>query len=126
MICLPVVVSPVKETLEMRGLAAIACPTDPPGPVTTLSTPGGRTSAVRPARIRSVKGVLDAGLMTVQLPAASAGAIFHAAISNGKFHGIIWPTTPSGSLKWYAIVSLSIVEFAPSSARWQPGKYRKE
>src|ERR1700730_17851128 len=85
MICLPVVVSPVKETLEMRGLAAIAWPTDPPGPVTTLSTPGGRISAVRPARIRRVKGVLDAGLMNVQLPAASAGAIFHAAISSGKF-----------------------------------------
>src|ERR1700681_431238 len=100
MICLPVVVSPVKETLEIRGLAARAWLTDPPGPVTTLNTPGGRISAIRPARIRRVKGVLDAGLMIVQLPAASAGAIFHAAISSGKFHGMIWPTTPSGSLKW--------------------------
>src|SRR6266567_4089512 len=125
MICLPVDVSPVKETLAIRGLAAIAWPTDPPGPVTTLSTPGGRISAIRPARIRRVSGVFDAGLMTVQLPAASAGAIFHAPISSGKFHGIIWPTTPSGSLKWYAIVSLSIVEIAPSSALMQPEKYRK-
>ncbi len=99
MICLPVTVSPVNETLAMRGLAAIAWPTVRPGPVTTLSTPGGRMSAVSSANISKVSGVWDAGLMTVQLPAASAGAIFHAAISSGKFHGMIWPTTPSGSRK---------------------------
>ena len=29
-------------------------------------------------------------------PHASAGAIFHASISSGKFHGMIWPATPSG------------------------------
>ena len=33
------------------------------------------------------------------LPAASAGASFHAAIVSGKFHGVISPTTPSGSRK---------------------------
>ncbi len=27
-------------------------------------------------------------------------AAAHAAISGGKFHGMIWPTTPSGSWKW--------------------------
>ena len=31
------------------------------------------------------------------LPQASAGASFHAAISSGKFHGTICPTTPSGA-----------------------------
>jgi len=30
-------------------------------------------------------------------PAASAGPSFHAAISSGKFHGMICPTTPIGS-----------------------------
>ena len=45
-------------------------------------------------------GVCSAGFNTTQLPAASAGASFHAAIRMGKFHGMIWPTTPSGSLKW--------------------------
>ena len=45
-------------------------------------------------------GVGEAGLMTEQLPAASAGASFHAAISSGKLNGMIWPTTPSGSRKW--------------------------
>jgi hypothetical protein len=29
-------------------------------------------------------------------PAANAGAIFHDNIHKGKFHGIIWPTTPTG------------------------------
>ena len=33
------------------------------------------------------------------LPAASAGATFHEAITSGKFHGVIRPTTPSGSRK---------------------------
>ena len=62
-------------------------------------------------------GVGDAGFMTEQLPAASAGASFHAAISSGKLNGMIWPTTPSGSRKWYATVSLSISVERPSSAR---------
>jgi hypothetical protein len=45
-------------------------------------------------------GVLSAGFSTTQLPAPSAGASFQAAIRIGKFHGMIWPTTPSGSWKW--------------------------
>ena len=44
-------------------------------------------------------GVCSAGFSTTQLPAASAGASFHVAIRIGKFHGMIWPTTPSGSWK---------------------------
>ena len=50
--------------------------------------------------LRIDHGVGLAGLSAVQLPAASAGAIFHAPISNGKSNGMIWPTTPSGSWKW--------------------------
>ena len=57
-------------------------------------------SAVSSAKIASVNGVCSADFMTTQFPAASAGASFHAAISNGKFHGMICPTTPNGSLKW--------------------------
>ena len=37
------------------------------------------------------------GLMTTVLPAASAGASFHDSSSSGEFHGVIMPTTPSGS-----------------------------
>ena len=45
-------------------------------------------------------GVDSAGLSTTQLPAPKAGASFHAAIRMGKFQGMIWPTTPSGSWMW--------------------------
>ena len=42
-------------------------------------------------------GTSSAGLKTMVLPNASAGAIFQAGIASGKFHGVISPTTPSGS-----------------------------
>src|ERR1700722_16661097 len=71
----------------------------PPGALMTLSTPGGSSSPASCAKIMMLSGVLDAGLMTTQLPAPIAGASFHAAISSGKFQGMIWPTTPRGSLK---------------------------
>ena len=43
-----------------------------------------------------MSGVVSAGFSTTVLPVASAGASFHAAISSGKFHGMIWPATPTG------------------------------
>ena len=68
-----------------------------PSPVTTLSTPGGSpASCASSANSSAVSGVNSAGLSTTVLPAASAGAIFHASISSGKFHGMICPTTPTG------------------------------
>src|SRR2546422_369503 len=45
MISWPVVVSPVNATLPMPGWAAIAAPAVPPGPVTTLTTPGGKPAS---------------------------------------------------------------------------------
>jgi len=47
------------------------------------------------ANSKAVSDVYSAGLKTTVLPAASAGAIFHANIRSGKFHGTIWPTTPT-------------------------------
>ena len=35
--------------------------------------------------------------MTTVQPAASAGPHFQETISIGKFHGMIWPATPTGS-----------------------------
>jgi len=35
--------------------------------------------------------------MTATHPAANAGANFHTVKSSGKFHGMIIPTTPTGS-----------------------------
>ena len=49
------------------------------------------------AKRSAVSGVSSAGLRTTVLPAASAGASFHDAIASGKFHGVMSPTTPSGS-----------------------------
>ena len=99
MISRPVVVSPVNAIFAMRELVANALPISLPGPVMTLITPGGRMSPIRPISTSKLSGVLEAGLMTVQFPAPTAGASFHAAISRGKFQGMICPTTPSGSLK---------------------------
>ena len=42
-------------------------------------------------------GVCSAGLSTMVQPAANAGPSFQAAISRGKFQGMICPTTPTGS-----------------------------
>ena len=63
-----------------------------PSPVTMFTTPGG-SSAWRTTSQKSsaVSGVVSAGLSTTVFPAASAGASFHASISSGKFHGMIWP-----------------------------------
>ena len=99
MISRPVVVSPVKAILAMRGLDASGLPASRPKPLTMLSTPGGSRSPISSASTRIEAGVCSAGLSTTQLPAASAGASFQAAIRSGKFHGMIWPTTPSGSWK---------------------------
>ena len=44
----------------------------------------------------AVSGVNSAGFNTTVHPAASAGAIFQASISSGKFHGMTCPTTPAG------------------------------
>jgi len=100
MINLPVAVSPVKATLAMRLLVARAMPTSAPGPLTTLITPGGTMGSMSSISLRMDHGVGLAGLTTVTLPAARAGAIFQAAIRSGKLNGMIWPTTPSGSWNW--------------------------
>src|ERR1019366_8288200 len=99
MISRPVTVSPVNATLAIRLLDASALPISAPGPLTTFSTPPGRMSAITSHSLRIDHGVGLAGLSTVQLPAASAGAIFQAAISSGELTGVVFPTTPNGAWK---------------------------
>ena len=95
-ISLPTSVEPVNATLSSPSWPTSAAPTSP-APGSTLSTPGGSpASAAISASTRAVSGVVSAGLRTTVLPQASAGAIFQAAISSGKFHGITAPATPSG------------------------------
>ena len=89
----------MKATLSMPGWLTSAAPMSP-APVMMLTTPGGRSaSAMISASTRIDNGVVSAGLITTVFPAASAGAIFQAAISSGKFHGITWPATPSGAVR---------------------------
>ena len=73
MISRPVVVSPVKAILAMRGLEASGLPASRPKPLTTLSTPGGSRSPISSISTMIEAGVCSAGLSTTQLPAASAG-----------------------------------------------------
>ena len=95
----PTAVEPVNAILSTSGWSTSAAPVSP-SPVTTLSTPSGMpaSSASSPRR-SAVSGVCSAGLSTIVLPAASAGASFQAAISSGKFQGMICPHTPTGSLR---------------------------
>ncbi len=95
-IAFPTSVEPVNAILSMPGCLTSAAPVLP-SPVTMLTTPGG-SSAWRSTSQKSsaVSGVVSAGLRTTVFPHASAGAIFHDSISSGKFHGMIWPATPTG------------------------------
>ena len=62
-----------------------------------FTTPGGSSASwITWASSSAVSGVVSAGFSTTVLPVASAGASFQAAISSGKFHGMIWPATPTG------------------------------
>ena len=62
-----------------------------------FTTPSGSSACMQmSAKSNADSGVVSAGLSTTVLPAARAGAIFHASISSGKFHGITWPATPIG------------------------------
>src|SRR5690349_5359359 len=68
--------------------------------VTTLNTPGGMSvsSATSLPIHVAENGVSGAGLSTTVQPAANAGVIFERFNMNGKFHGVIAPHTPMGSL----------------------------
>ena len=47
-------------------------------------------------------GECSDGLQTQVLPAASSGASFQVRSISGEFHGVIAPTTPTGSRRAYA------------------------
>jgi len=101
-ISLPTSVDPVKATLSTSLCAASAAPAVSPKPGTTLTTPSGTpASAISSASRKAGSGVCSAGFRTTVLPVARAGPSFHAAISSGKFQGMICPTTPIGSRSVY-------------------------
>jgi hypothetical protein len=64
-----------------------------------FSTPFGTPArSASEASASAEKGVCEAGLTTVVQPAASAGPTLRVIIATGKFHGVMQPTTPMGSL----------------------------
>src|ERR671911_3143141 len=95
----PTLVEPVNEIPLTRGSVTRASPTAPPGPVTMFRTPSGRPASPRiRTSAAAFREALLAGFITMVLPQIRAGAIFHDGIARGKFHGVIRPTTPRGSL----------------------------
>ena len=83
----------MKATLSTSERTSAAPATPSPG--TMFATPAGSSASWKiSASSSAVSGVVSAGLRIAVLPHASAGASFQAAMSSGKFHGTICPTTP--------------------------------
>src|SRR5690606_26533119 len=101
----PVLVPPVKEIAFIFLCSTMACPAEGPVPCTMFKTPFGKPASVQisPKR-KAVIGVTSLGFATTVFPAAIAGAIFQVNKYNGRFHGEIQPTTPSGWRKVKFIV----------------------
>ena len=95
----PTSVDPVNTILRTSGWVTNRSPITEPLPGSTWNRSGSRPACTASSPRRSVvSGVHSAGLTSTALPAASAGANPHDAIVIGKFHGVMTPTTPSGSL----------------------------
>src|ERR1043166_1221548 len=98
--CFPTAVDPVNEIMSTRGSPVSTSPTlAGSADVTTLNTPAGMSvSSATSLPIHVAEyGVSGAGFRITVQPAASAGASFDRLSMNGKFHGVIAPTTPIGS-----------------------------
>ncbi len=97
---LPTAVDPVNDTMSMRGSVASSCATLLSDAGTMFTTPAGISvfsAMIRPQR-SALHGVSMAGLSTMVFPVARIWPILLLMISNGKFHGVIAPTTPTASL----------------------------
>ena len=73
----------------------------------------------------AVSGVCDAGFTIAVLPHASAGAIFHEAITAGKFHGVISTQTPTGSRSVTSMPGGTIGIVSPKILFAAPPQYSK-
>ena len=79
---MPARVEPVIDTIDGVLCETSARPVSR-SPHTTLNTPGGKNSDAISAISAVETGVVSLGLITRQLPAARAGAIFQTAIIIG-------------------------------------------
>ena len=88
----------------MSGWADRYAPTFSPSPLTRLKTPAGTPASSRAsAKTIALNGETSEGFTTIVHPAAKAGATLQANWLMGQFHGVIIPTTPSGSLTIRAV-----------------------
>ncbi|MCY1507908.1 hypothetical protein D9M68_421990 [compost metagenome] len=132
---LPVAQEPVNTILRMTGSDAMSAPRFEvrSSQLTLLTTPSGSTSLSSSTKRSVASGVYGEGLMTTVLPVRSAGSTCHTAISTGKFHGVIEPTTPTGLRKistWPCALSCSTRDgndsaaVAPAQAAAPPSSQR--
>lgn len=77
MIVRPTRVDPVNATFSIFMCDEMAAPATFPYPVMMLTTPGGKTLAMRVAAKRAESGVSSDVLMTMQFPVARAGPSYH-------------------------------------------------
>ncbi len=88
--------------------------------------PSGSPASARMSAIaRAVSGVCDAGFTIAVFPQASAGAIFHEAITAGKFHGVISTHTPTGSRSVTSMPGGTIGIVSPKILLAAPPQYSK-
>ena len=94
----PTSVEPVNETMLMFGSVTSASPVSA-SPMTIWSSPSGRPASLKTAANMAPPqiGVCGSGLSTTALPSASAGATTRMPSTLGEFHGVIAPTTPTGT-----------------------------
>jgi hypothetical protein len=87
---------PVKHTFLTRSSPISGAPISASAPVTTLTTPGGRSAATRWTVRTVASGAVGGGLTTTVLPATSACGSEAARMASGQLKGTMMVTTPSG------------------------------
>ena len=93
----PTAFDPVNTTPPMRASATSRAPTRAPSPGSSCSTAREMPACSNSCTASAAVALLcSAGLASTALPAASAAATWPVKIANGKFHGLMQATTPSG------------------------------
>ena len=94
----PTTVDPVKEIILTCGCFDKAAPHTFPSPVIILITPLGKFACLTSsASLLAVRGACSEDFRTLVFPTATQDASLLAAITKGKFHGVMHATTPTGS-----------------------------
>src|SRR5690625_4117565 len=105
----PIRVEPVNVIFLTALLAINTSVTTLDCAITRLNTPFGKPTSWKIFAISTADcGALLDGFNTIVHPAARAGATLRAIIDNGKFQGVMAPTTPMGCLITRILVSFEL------------------